>query len=162
VDPALTAGWLPVVIQVLSTAIFLMGVGWRSRRWRLRWIPLATAAGAAFAVAAYWFVDFEALAEDRAPTVFWLWIFLTGVAIVVAVAGWSGAPWWRRSASVAAVPLCLLCVALAIDTWTGYLPTISSAWDRVTGATSSDNIDEPTAWAMLRRKEIPTDRKSVV
>lgn len=155
-NPALTDGWLPVVIQVMSTAILLAGLGWRSRRWRLRWLPVAAATGVAFAAAAYWFVSFEALAEDRAPIVLWLWIFLTGVAIVVAVAGWRGALWWRRGASVVAIPLCLLCVALAVNTWTGYLPTVSSAWDRVTGATLPHNTDEPTAWAMLRRKEIPT------
>jgi S-formylglutathione hydrolase FrmB len=155
VNPALTVGWLPVVIQVLSTAFLLVGLGWRSRRWRLRWVPVAAATGVASASAAYWFVDFEALAEDRAPIVLWLWISLAGAAIVVAVAGWRGARWWRRGASVVAIPLCLLCVALALDTWTGYLPTLSSAWNRVIGATLPDNTDGPTAWAMLRRKEKP-------
>jgi S-formylglutathione hydrolase FrmB len=156
VNVALTVGWLPVVIQVLSTAILLVGLGWRSRRWRFRWVPVAAVTGVALAAAAYWFVDFEALAEDRAPIVLWLWISLTGIAIVVAVAGWRGARWWRRGASVAAIPLCLLCVALALDTWTGYVPTLSAAWNRVTGATLPDNTDEPTAWAMLRRNEKPT------
>ena len=154
-NAALTVGWLPVVIQVLSAAIVLVALGWRSRSWRLRWVPVAAATGVALAAAVYWFVDYEALAEDRAPIVLWLWISLAGVAIVVAVAGWRGARWWRRGASVAAIPLCLLCVALALDTWTGYVPTVSSAWDRVTGATLPDNTDESTAWAMLRRREIP-------
>lgn len=155
-NPALTVGWLPVVIQVLSTAVLLIGLGWRSRSWRLRWVPVAAATGVALALAVYWYVDYEALAEDRAPIVLWLWISLTGVAIVVAVAGWRGTRWWRRGTSVAAIPLCLLCVALALDTWTGYLPSVSSAWNRITGATLPDHTDEATAWDMLRRREKPT------
>jgi S-formylglutathione hydrolase FrmB len=156
VDLALTNGWLPIGIQLLSAAVLTVGVGWRSKKWRLRWLPAAALAGMALAGGVYWFVDYEALAEDRAPAMLWLWISLAGLAIVVAVGGWRRARWWHRSASLAAIPLCLLCVALAVDTWTGYLPTLASAWNRATGAALPAHADEATAWDMLRRKEIPT------
>jgi S-formylglutathione hydrolase FrmB len=155
VNPALINGWLPIAVQVVAAVVLAVAIGWRSRRWRSRWVPLAAAVGVALAAGAYWFVDYQALAEDPAPVVLWLWIGLTGLAVVVAMAGWRGARWWRRSASLIAIPLSMLCAALAIDAWTGYLPTPSSAWDRVTGAAMPSQTDEAGAKDMQRRHEKP-------
>lgn len=156
VNLALTNGWLPVVIQAVAAVILATGLAWRSKSWVLRWTPIAVLVGATLAGAAYWFVRDQALADDRAPVALWLWIALTGVAVVVAIAGWPRTRWWRRGASLAAIPLCLLCAALVVNAWTGYLPTLNSAWNRATGASPSDYVDEATAWDMVRRKQKPT------
>jgi S-formylglutathione hydrolase FrmB len=155
VNVALVGGWLPILVEGIAALILVVAIGWRSRRWRLLWVPVAALAGAGLAVAVYWFVDYEALAEGAAPVVLWLWIALTGLAVVVAIAGWRQARWWRRSASLAAVPLCVLCAGLAVDAWTGYLPTVGSVWNRATGASLPTQTDEATAKDMQRRKDIP-------
>lgn len=152
---ALIGGWLPILVEVIAAVILVAAIGWRSRRWRRLWVPVAALAGMGLAGAVYWFVDYEALAEGSAPVVLWLWIALTGAAVVVAIAGWRRARWWRRSASLAAVPLCVLCAGLAVDAWTGYLPTVGSVWNRATGASLPTQTDEATAKDMQRRHDIP-------
>jgi S-formylglutathione hydrolase FrmB len=56
--------------------------------------------------------------------------------------GWRASPWWRRGASVLAVPLCLLCAALTVNASLNYLPTVRSAWDRLTGAPLPGEVDD--------------------
>jgi S-formylglutathione hydrolase FrmB len=152
----LTHGWLPILVQVIAAVVLVVAVGWRTRKWRLTWLPVALVVGVALIGAAYWFITYEDLAGDPAPLLLWLWIGLTGLAAVVAVAGWRGSRWWRRGASVIAIPLCVLCVALSINTWTGYLPTVSSALGRATGAALPSETDEAGAMDMRRRHEMPT------
>ena len=61
------------------------------------------------------------------------------------VAGWRGARWWRRGASRAsAVPLCLLCAALALNLWVGYFPTVQTAWNQLTAGPLPDQTDQAT------------------
>lgn len=153
---SLTRGWLPILVQVIAAVVLVAAVGWRSRKWRSRWVPLAAVVGIALACAAYWLVGYLALSDDPAPVVLWPWIALTGLAVAVAAAGWRGARWWRRVASVIAIPLCALCVALGVDAWTGYLPTVSSALGRVTGAPLPSQTDEAGALDMRRRHVQPT------
>ena len=155
-DVFLTRGWLPIVVQVIAAVVLVVAVGWRTRRWRLRWVPLSLAVGAVAVGAVYWFIGYQGLADDPAPIVLWLWIGLTGAAVAVAVAGWRGTRWWRRGASLIAIPLCASCVALGVDAWTGYLPTVTSAWDRVTGASLPSQTDEAGAADMRRRHVRPT------
>jgi nitric oxide reductase large subunit len=64
----------------------------------------------------------------------WIWIALSWLGVVVLLAGWRNARPRQRTASVMAVTLCLLCVALALNVWVGYVPTLSTAWDRLIGA----------------------------
>jgi S-formylglutathione hydrolase FrmB len=153
VNLTLINGWLPAAIQLASVVVVAVGLGWRSKRWLLRWVPVAAVAGVALAGAAYWFARDQALADDRAPVRLWLWIGLTGLALVVAIAGWPRLAWWRRGVSLVAIPMCLVCAALVVNAWTGYAPTISAAWNLATGAQQSDSVDEATAWNMVRRKE---------
>jgi S-formylglutathione hydrolase FrmB len=155
VDISLTHGWLPIAVQVVAACVLAAAVGWRSRRWRLRWLPVAIAVGVASAAAAYWFIHFQALSDDPVPVSLWLWTAMTGLAIVVAIAGWRGESWWRRSASVVGIPLCVFCAALAVNSWTGYLPTVSSAWNRTTGAALPSQTDEAGAMDMRRRHVAP-------
>lgn len=148
-------GWLPLAVQILAGTVLALAVGWRSRSWRLRWIPLASAVGVSVAVAAHWAIADNGLAGDPAPGALWVWISLAGLSAVVVVAGWPGVRWWRRAASVAAVPLCALCAALMINMWVGYFPTVHTAWNQFTAGPLPDQSDEATVTQMVARHVIP-------
>ncbi len=129
---SLMHGWVPAVVQAVAAIVLLAAVGWRSRRWRLLWLPVAAVLGAAVAGLSHWYIENRGLADDPAPRLLWWWIAGTGAAAAVLLLGWRAAPWWRRSASVLAVPLCLLSAALTLNLWVGYFPTVQTAWDQVT------------------------------
>lgn len=152
---SLMHGWLPVVIQAAAVVALVTAIGWRTRRWRLVWIPWAVVVGGAFAVAAYEFVASQGWAEDPAPQSLWVWIGVFGVAVVVLVVGWRGAGWWRRAVSVATVPMCLLSVLLVVNLWTGYFPTVQTAWDQLTSGPLPDQITLATLSSLQQRHAIP-------
>ena len=87
---SLLHGWLPPTIWALAAVVLVVAIGWRSRRWRLIWVPVALAVGLILATWAHWFIDSQGLAGDPAPSSLWVWMGLTGVALAVAVLGWRG------------------------------------------------------------------------
>src|SRR6201996_6120656 len=125
-------GWVPGVVQAVSIAMLLVAVGWRSRLWRLFYLPVAAVLGAASAACSSWYIAHAGLTDDPAPHLLWWWIAGTGAAAAIVILGWGSARWWRRSASVLAVPLCLLSAALTLNLWVGYFPTVQTAWDQLT------------------------------
>ena len=140
-DLSLMHGWIPATVQVIAVVALIAAIGWRTRRWRLIWVPWAALVGVALAVTAYWYVASEGLADNPAPHALWIWIGLSGAAAAVLVAGWRGARWWRRGASVLALPLSLLCAALALNLWVGYFPTVQTAWNQLTAGPLPDQTD---------------------
>ena len=46
---SLMHGWVPAALQVLAAVTLVVAVGWRSRRWRLLWVPAAALFGIALA-----------------------------------------------------------------------------------------------------------------
>lgn len=153
---SLLHGWVVIAAQIVAAAVLLAAIGRRSPRWLLLWLPIAVIVGGICAGLTFWFIHNQGLSEDPAPVTFWVWIVGLGAAIVVLIFGWRGAGWPRRIAAFVAVPLCLLCVALALNTWTGYFPTVQSAWDRVTGTESPRFIDQATLADMQRQGVRPT------
>ena len=79
----------------------------------------------------------------------------SGVAAGVLIAGWRGARWWRRGVSALALPLCVLCSALALNLWVGYFPTVQTAWNQLTAGPLPDQTDAVTVTAMQKRHAIP-------
>jgi S-formylglutathione hydrolase FrmB len=154
-------GWLPMVVQLIAVTLLALAVGWRNRRWRLVWLPVAVITGLILTAVAYWYVTTEGLAGDPAPRRLWAWTTVTGAALVVLIAGWRSAGWWRRSASMLAVPLCLVCAALALNLWVGYFPTVQTAWSQLTAGPLPDQVDQAAVVAMQKERRIP-DRGSVV
>ena len=77
---SLIHGWVPCVIQAFSVAILVAAVGWRSRPWRLVWLPVAAVLGAALAGWSHWFITDYGLADDPAPHLLWWWIAVSGAA----------------------------------------------------------------------------------
>jgi S-formylglutathione hydrolase FrmB len=154
---SLMRGWLPASVQVFTAVLLVCAVGWRTRRWRLGWLPVTLVAGVVLAVGARWFVASAGMAGDPAPTSMWIWVGLTGVAMGVVGVGWRGARWWRRALSVLAVPLCLLSCALAVNRWVGYFPTVSIAWNQLTGGPLPDQTDRATVRAMELNGAMPVN-----
>jgi S-formylglutathione hydrolase FrmB len=145
---SLMHGWVPCVVQAFSVATLLAAVGWRSRQWRLVWLPVAVVLGAALAGWSRWFITDRGLADDPAPHLLWWWIAVSGAAIAVLLLGWRSARWWRRSASLLAVPLCLLSAGLTLNLWVGYFPTVQTAWDQLTAGPLPDQTDAASVTAM--------------
>jgi S-formylglutathione hydrolase FrmB len=145
---SLMHGWVPTVVQVVTAVVLVLAVGWRTRRWRLVGLPVIAILGAALAAVVRWYIGRAGLAGDPAPARLWMWIALTGLAVGTAVAGWRGSRWRRRALSILAVPLSVLCAALSVNLWVGYLPTIESAWNQFSAGPLPDQTDRATVTAM--------------
>ena len=152
---ALTSGWIPVTAQATGAAMLLTAIGGRSRRWLAVCLPLAAILGIGIAAAVRWYIADQGLADDRAPVALWVWITSSGLAVAVVVLGWRGVRWWLRGVSVLAVPVCLLCVGLTVNSWVGYFPTVSSAWDRVMGHPLPGLTDQATVAALQHQGAAP-------
>lgn len=156
---SLFGGWLPVTLEVAAIVVLVAAIGWRTGRWRLLWMPVAVALGVIGALVAHWYVDDQGLSSDPAPPALWIWIGVTVVAVVVAVVGWRGSSWWRRTLSVLAVPLSVLCAAITADQWVGYYPTVQAAWGAVTAGPLPDEVSADQLPAL--RDSAPTTGKVV-
>lgn len=148
-------GWLPLTVQAVAVVVLAAAIGWRTRRWRLIWLPVSAGIGITLAPTSFWFTSSQGLADDPAPTQLWVWLAVTGMAAVVLVAGWPGARWWRRTASLVGLPLCLSCAALALNAWVGYFPTVQTAWNQLTAGPLPDQADQATVVAMRVKHQIP-------
>jgi hypothetical protein len=65
-------GWLPLTIQAVTVVVLLAAIGWRTRRWRLVWLPVAAMVGIAVAVTSHWLISSQGLADDPAPKLLWI------------------------------------------------------------------------------------------
>jgi S-formylglutathione hydrolase FrmB len=155
---SLLNGWAPLALQVITAVVLVLAIGWRTPRWRTRWLPASVVVGLIAVGATYWYIASANLSGGRpAPVDFWIWVGLAGLAIAVAALGWRRNRWWRRGASLLAVPMCALCVALAVNLWTGYLPTVQSAWDQATGRPLPGQTDASGVAAMQRQGAKPVE-----
>jgi hypothetical protein len=46
---SLIHGWLPAAVQAITAVVLVGAIGWRSRRWRVLWLPVLVASGAVLA-----------------------------------------------------------------------------------------------------------------
>jgi S-formylglutathione hydrolase FrmB len=138
-----------MTLQIIAVVVLVVAIGWRTRRWRLVWLPVSVVVGLAVAAWAHWYVDSQGLAGDPAPDSLWVWTGLTGFALSALILGWRGIK-WRRIAAVAAVPLCLLGTGLALNSWVGYFPTVQIAWNQLTAGPLPDETDLATVEAMQK------------
>jgi S-formylglutathione hydrolase FrmB len=138
---SLLGGWFPITVEILTVLALATVVGWRTRRWRLVWLPLSAASGVAGAFAVRTFTASEGLASDPAPVKLWIGVGAFIAAIAIAALGWRGARWWRRALSMLAIPLTLLTALIVLNQWVGYYPTLQSAWGAVTAGPLPDQTD---------------------
>ena len=154
---SLLGGWLPAVLQVAAAVVVVAVIGWRTRRWRLVWLPISVAIGVAAALAARTWVNSEGLASDPAPVQLWLWAAVFVATLAIAVLGWRDAAWWRRGLSLAAGPLTLMAVLITLNQWVGYYPTVPAAWNALTAGPLPDQVDVE-ALPSLRNTEPETGK----
>lgn len=152
---SLMHGWVPTSVQAVTAVVLIAAIGYRTRRWALIWLPLAAAVGGVLVAGTNWYIESEGLAGNPAPRSLWVWIGLAGAAVVILLAGWRGSRWWRRGSAVLAVPLTLLCVALAVNLWVGYFPWVQTAWNQLTAGPLPDQTDQVTVTAMQRQGRVP-------
>jgi len=152
---SLMHGWVPITVQVCTAVVLTLAVGWRSRRWRAVWLPLAALVGVAVAFVTHWYIVDRGLSEEPAPSALWVWVALTGLAVAVLILGWSSARHWRRGVTLLAVPSCLLSASLMLNLWVGYFPTVQSAWTQLTSGPLPDQTDRATVTAMAAKGARP-------
>lgn len=152
---SLLHGWFPVTVQLIAALVLVSALGWRSRRWSLRWLPIALVIGAGAALILQWYIGYQGWAGQRAPWGLLVWTTLTVTAAVVVLAGWRNARLWQRGVSVMAVFLCMLSGALGFNLWVGYVATTAAAWDFLTGAPLGGQIDANTFHTMRDKGERP-------
>jgi S-formylglutathione hydrolase FrmB len=138
---SLLGGWLPIGIEVLTVVVLIAAIGWRTRRWRLLWLPVSIAVGVLAALAARTYMNSAGLASDPAPFLLWVWTAVFACSVALAVLGFRGTKWWRRALSVAAVPLTLVCALVVLNQWVGYYPTVQRAWGDLTVGPLPDQTD---------------------
>ncbi len=138
---SLMHGFLPAIVELITGLALLYATGWRNRRWRTVWVPLAAASAAATVAGVHWYYGTLGIASEPAPWPMWLWVSLSGFAIAVAIVGWRRANNWRRNASIFAASFCLLSTGLSINSWLGYYPTVYAAWGQLVRAPLPDQTD---------------------
>ena len=156
-------GWVPLTVQVVAAVVLLLAVG-------LALAPLAAvcgcpwrlSSGALLAAWAHWYIAAADWPTTLRRVSCGSWIALTGWPPRVLVVGWRSARWWRRGASVLAVPLCLLSAALALNLWVGYFPTVQTAWNQLTAGPLPDQTDMATVTAMAAHGTQSRPRAAVV
>jgi len=152
---SLLGGWLPATLQGVAVVVLLLAIGWRSRRWRAVWLPLAVLVGVAAAGLTHWYVAFQGIADNPALPIFWIWVALTGLAVGVATLGWRATQWWRRTVSLFAVLLCLLSTGITLNLSVGYFATVQMAWNQLTAGALPDQVEQDTVSAMSRSHTVP-------
>src|SRR5436853_2722093 len=148
---SLLSGWLPAVLQGCAVFVLLAAIGWRSRRWRLVWVPAAALIGVAAAALLHWYVAFAGIADNPALRLFWIWVGIAGLAVAAAALGWRATRWWRRGLSLLAVMLAVLNCGVTLNMSVGYFTTVQMARNELTeGALPAET--DPTAITAMRDK----------
>lgn len=154
---SLTSGPIPLTLQLLAIVAIVVAVGrGRTKEWLRRWLLVAVLVGVGLAAAARLFVRDQGWSAEAISfgTVFWTAMF--GFSATLLIAGWHGSAWWRRMVSVLAVVLMVVCGFAALNTATGYFPTVRAAWLRLTQTEPEQWIDEAQLQALQQSGEVPT------
>jgi S-formylglutathione hydrolase FrmB len=154
---SLTNGLIPITLQLLALIAIVVVIGrGRSREWMRRWLLAAVLVGVGLAAAARLFVRDQGWSADAISfgTIFWTAMF--GFAVTVLIGGWHGIAWWRRLVSVLSVVMMVVCGLAALNTATGYFPTVRAAWLRLTHTEPEQWIDESQLAALQQSGEVPT------
>jgi S-formylglutathione hydrolase FrmB len=160
-SPSLIQGWVPLSVEIVAALALGYVLVWRRRRRGRVEIGAGLIVGLATVLAARWALQDSGISGEVAPGPLWGWTAATGFAVTIAVSGWRGATGWWRNGAVLASSLCLLSTGLVINGWIGYLPTVTVAWDQLSGRPLPHQIDWSAAVAMRSRGDRPHDGQLV-
>ena len=145
---SLTSSWLPLIAQLITLVGVGAAVGRRSRGgtpggcrpqrssarpWPWGWTPISVRSGWP---AARCHVGCSAGWDSPDSP-------LSPPPRAGAVLGGGGA-----ALSIVSVPACVLCAALMLNQWVGYLPTVHAAWNQLTVGPLPDQTDRMSVTAM--------------
>ncbi|WP_235456903.1 alpha/beta hydrolase [Williamsia sp. Leaf354] len=153
----LLSGWFPTVAEVVTVAVVLAAIGWRTRRWRVLWVPVAAAVGAVVAVIVYVILDARGLSPDSAPTLFWVWTVVGSAVVILTIVGIRSGRWWQHVSMAFAIVLAVFCLALSVNQWSGYYPTLDRA---VAGLTAQPLPNETTVAKLVTFRNRPETVKN--
>lgn len=153
---SLISGWVPITLELLAVAALMFAIGRPPRSELLRWVTIALLAGVLFAVVVRVTVRYQGWSERAASVGTVLWVVITGFAAAIMIVAWRGSQWRRRTVSVLAVVLAVVCAFVQLNAATGYFPTVQALWQRVTGSEPPQWIDEAALLAMRQSGEEPT------
>ncbi|BBZ28803.1 hypothetical protein MMAD_30980 [Mycolicibacterium madagascariense] len=156
---SLLGGWFPLTVEIVTVVAVVAVVGWRTKRWRLLWVPVSVGLAVLGALGARLYTDTQGLASDPAPVTLWIWVGVFVGAVAVAVLGWRATGWRRRTLSVLAIPLSFFMALLALNQWVGYYPTLQAAWGGLTAGPLPGQVDVADLPGL--RAEKPTTGKFV-
>jgi len=139
---SLISGWLPIAIQLLLAAVLVTAIGWRDRRWRVLWLPIAAGLGLLTGVGLALAFYSGPMGADPLPPTLWMWLGALVTAVAVLVLGWRRTPWWRRLLSVLAVPCAMLGILTTINQWVGDMPTVRVLYETAVGAPLPEEVSE--------------------
>ena len=139
---SLISGWLPVAIQLLLAAVVITAIGWRNRRWRVLWLPIALGLGVLAGGGTMLSFYSGPMSADPMPPTLWVWFGALVTSLAVLVLGWRGTRWWRRVLSVLAVPCALLGILTTINEWVGDMPTVRVLYETAVGAPLPEEVSE--------------------
>ncbi|MDT7766168.1 MAG: hypothetical protein QOC63_5588, partial [Mycobacterium sp.] len=97
---SLLGGWFPLTVEIVTVVALVAVVGWRTKRWRLVWVPVSVLIAVLGALGARLYTNAEGLASDPAPLTLWIWVGVFVGTVAVAVLGWRATGWRRRTLSV--------------------------------------------------------------
>ena len=153
---SLTHGLIPITLQLLALVAIAVAVGrHRSTKWLKRALPGAVLTGLGLAAGMRLFVKDRGWSVDAVSYQSVFWVFMTGFALAIVVAGWRGSNWSRRVVSVLSVLLAVVCGFAALNTATGYFPTVKVAMSRLSDAKPKQWIDEAQLADLIKSGEQP-------
>jgi hypothetical protein len=64
---SLLGGWFPITVEIVTVVALVAVVGWRTKRWRLIWVPVSVVVAVLGALGARLYMDTQGRASDPAP-----------------------------------------------------------------------------------------------
>jgi S-formylglutathione hydrolase FrmB len=158
---SLMGGWLPFAVQSVTIVALVFATGWRTRCWRVAYVPSSIAIGAIAMVGASLMLENAGIAGEPAPKQLWVWTTITGFGAGILVLGWRTSRWARRNAAVFAVSFSLLSTGLVINGWIGYFPTVGVAWNQLANRPLPGQTSLAAVNGMRARGERPSTGRLV-
>lgn len=148
---SLLDGWLPWALRIGAVLLVMFAAGWGTRRWRIRWLPIAACTAVLGTIAAWLMLPAALGLNDPVPIEAWLWLTALLFAAGVVIVGWRGRPWWRHGVGLVAVLLTCATMVNAVNSEIGYYPTLRDAWLGVS------HTRMPTAIELSQLAAVPAD-----
>ena len=145
---SIVSGWLPLVVEILAVATFVLSIAWRSGGWRGqvgRGLPVAAAVTVLVALGSI----LGSLVPDDFPWQAYLWGFVAVLAVATTVLGWRGAGVGRRVLAVVSVVLLASVTAGVVNQRSDSFPTVGRLIDadpeNVVGTPQIRQLEEQVA-----------------